>query len=314
LLFNRKSKTRIPKMPNAVIVKFTKHGSALAVKDLQAAAVVDREYQSKHAGKFMKKLMDDSDKFKAVHSKLNEAYNWHRGITMPFLDNGMRMLNVEKLDDYMQRIASFKSDIERSLLDLKPEWDNEIAKDMQRLGGLANPKDYPDFSEVEYRYKIDVKILPVPEAQDFRFAVDKSITDELDTLKQQAKIEGRREVYSRVEKLVSSAMVNCGKEKPRIHESMLENMKDLADVMQYLNIHNDGEMSVVAEKLGELSECVTTFNLRNDPVVRENFSKECERFLNKLRNGTWFEIEEPEVVEVEVQQCQQVNELADSLV
>jgi hypothetical protein len=253
-------------MPNAVLVKFTKHGSALAVKDLSAAAAVDKEFSSQHAGKFMKKLMADSSKFTAVHSKLNEAYGWHRNITMPFLDNGMRMLNVEKLDEYMQRIGTFKSEIQRLLIDLKPEWDNEIMKDMTRLGALANVKDYPDWAEVEYKYKIDVKVLPVPEASDFRFAVDPAIVRELDTMKDQAKIEGRREVYSRVDKLVSAAMVNCSKDKPRIHESMLENMADLADVMQYLNIHSDAEMNVVAEKLKELSESCTTFNLRNDEV------------------------------------------------
>lgn len=313
-------------MPNAVLVKFTKHGSALAVKDLNAAAVVDKEYNSKHAGKFMKKLMDDSRKFKDVHSKLNEAYLWHRNVTMPFLDNGMRMLNVEKLDEYMQKMASFKSDIQRLLLDLKPEWDNEIAKDMQRLGGLANPKDYPDFNEVEYRYKIDVKVLPVPEAGDFRFNVDKEITEELDRMKQQARIEGRQEVYGRVENVVSAAMSNCSKDKPRIHETLLTNMADLADIMKYLNIHDDAEMSVVACKLKELAESATTFNLRNDEVVRKNLARDCEDFLNKLRSGNWFnpvvqeesEFVESETVEVPVQKCEAGNssaaELADSVI
>lgn len=310
-------------MPNAVLVKFTKRGGALNIKDVQAAQTVDKEYQSKHAGKFLKKLMDDSNKFKAIQYKLNDAYLWHRNITMPFMDNGMRMLNVEKLDDYMQEIVKYKSEIQRLLLDLKPEWDNEIAKDMQRLGGLANIHDYPSWSEIESKYEIDVKVLPVPEKEDFRFAVDQNIVNELDNLKKQAKIEGRKEVYSRIEKFVSSAMENCSKEKPRIHETMLGNMEDLADIMQYLNIHNDAEMSIVAEKLGELSKLVTTFNLRNDPVVRQNFSKECEKFLYRLATGNWnSEAEYAEVVaEVDVPEELVVggeltpsNELANSVV
>jgi hypothetical protein len=307
-------------MPNAVLVKFTKHGSALAVKDLNAAAVVDKEYNSKHAGKFMKKLMDDSSKFKAVHSKLNEAYLWHRNVTMPFLDNGMRMLNVEKLDEYMQKMAAYKSDIQRLLLDLKPEWDNEVNLDMQRLGGLANPKDYPDFTEVEYRYKIDVKVLPVPEAQDFRFQVDQEIVNELDRMKNQAKIEGRKEVYERVERVVSAAASNCSKDKPRIHETLLGNMADLADIMKYLNIHEDPEMNVVAEKLAELANSCSTFNLRNDEVVRKQLAKDCDTFISKLRNGNWFEIEEPEEQDRESytddqdRESYQVSELQNSVV
>ena len=136
-------------------------------------------------------------------------------------------------------------------------------------------------------------------------------------MKDQAKIEGRREVYSRVDKLVSAAMVNCSKDKPRIHESMLENMADLADVMQYLNIHSDAEMNVVAEKLKELSGLVTTFNLRNDPVVRQNFSKEAEEFLKRLRTGNWYEEMDAEFEEVEVpmQVCQeQSHQLQDSVI
>lgn len=283
-------------MPNAVLVKFTKRGSALTVKDLQASATVDKEYQSKHAGKFLKKLMDDSQKFKAVQSKMNEAYLWHRNITLPFLDNGMRMLNVEKLEDYMQAVSKYKSEIQRLLLDLKPEWDQEIAKDMQRLGGLANPKDYPTWQEIEYKYEIDVKVLPVPEASDFRFEVDQEIVNELDNLKKQAKIDGRKEVFGRVEKFVSNAIENCSKEKPRIHETMLGNMADLADIMKYLNVHSDPEMDIVSEKLAELSKLVTTFNLRNDPVIRSNFALECERFLKKLESGNWNSDEEGKVV------------------
>ena len=300
-------------MSNSVIVKFTKRGSALAVKDAAAANAVDTQFHSKRAGKFVKKLMDESAKFKAVTSKLNEAYNWHKAVTMPFLDNGMRMLHVDKMDDYILQTNKYKSEIQRLLLDLKPEWDNEIALDMQRLAGLGNVKDYPSWGEIEYKYSIDVKFLPVPEASDFRFQVDQDIVNELDNMKKQAKIEGRQEVFARVEKVVGVAIDQCTKSNPRIFDSMLGNMADLADVMKYLNIHDDPEMTVVAEKLKELSESCTTFNLRNDEVIRKVLASDCEAFISKLRNGNWYEIQEPEVVEVEVQACQQ-NALADSLV
>jgi hypothetical protein len=292
-------------MPNAVLVKFTKHGSPLTVKDLSAAAVVDREFKSDHAGKFLKKLMDGSKQFKTIHSKLNEAYGWHKSYTMPFLDNGMRMLNVEKLDDYLQQMNTFKSELQRLLIDLKPEWDSEVTKDMAKLAGLANPKDYPQWGEIEYRYAIDVKILPVPEAQDFRFAVDQNIINELSTLKEQAKIEGRKEVFGKVEKLVSAAIIQCRKEKGKIYDSLLGNMKDQAELIQYLNIHNDAELAVVGDALTELSESVTTFNLRNDPVERINLANRCDEFITRLRSGNFTTVTsgvmDPNVVDPDIE-------------
>ena len=272
-------------MPNSVVVKFTKHGSPLTAKDSRADDAVNATFGSNHAGRFVKKLLDSSDKFKAINSKLNEAYNWHKSVTMPYLDNGMRELNCEYLEKYIEKIGTFKVETQGLLLDLKPVWDEEVTKDIEKMAGLGNASDYPQWKEVEFKYSIDVKILPKPQVEDFRCAVDQSIIDELAHMKEQAKIEGRKEIFGKVEKLCNVAIEQCAKDKGKIYDSMLGNMVDQADLIGILNIHNDVELEGMCTSLRTVAESTNTFNLRNDVMVRTALANRCRDFLGRLNSG-----------------------------
>lgn len=299
-------------MANAVVVKFTKHGSALNVKDLKAAAAVDQAFNSKNGGKFMKKLLDNCEEFKDINSKLNEAYTWHKNHTMPYLDNGMRMCNVEFVDAYISKINEFKSELQALMGALEPVYSQAVTDDVARLGGLGNFSDYPTWDQIKYKYSIDVKQFPVPRVEDFRFAVSDSVKKELEDVLSEAKIQGRGELFERARKVVTALKETSEKtEKTRRTESSIDNIKDLADVMNILNVHDDAEVRYLAEGLREVINGITIWDLRNSDSARSLVVERCSKFLRQVSNEGFTPPEEDVQQEPTVVES---NELLDSLV
>lgn len=303
-------------MANSVIVKFTKHGSALNVKSNKAAAAVDAAFNSKHAGKFLKGLLTDCKEFKEVTNTLNKAYLRHIEITMPYLDNGMRMKDVETLDAYLSEISGFKNEVADKMRALEPVYQSEVAKDIQRLGDLADPLNYPTWEAMRYKYGIDVKVFPTPNKQDFRFPASAEVQKQLDDVLEEAKIAGREKLFYRARVAVSRLKESSEKEeKTRRHESSITNIQDLADVMGILNVHDDAEVRYLAAGLKEVIQGVTIWDLRNSDVARKEVVDRCRKFLASTGGGG-FTPPTQDVVEEVCNEPEELrsSELVDSLV
>lgn len=275
-------------MANAVIVKFSRHGSALNVKSNAAAAAVDAAFGSKHAGNFTKKLLDGCQELKAVNSKSTEAYNWHIDVSLPLLDNGMRVIKPDYVETYLEKFNGFKSELQNLWREFEPVYSQAVADDIARLAGLADPTDYPTIEEMRYKYGIDVKFFPMPEKSDWRFAASEELNKQLDEVLEEAKIAGRGELFSRSSKVVDVLKTACEKtEKTRRHASSIENIKDLAATMDILNVHNDAEIRYLAEDLKAVVEGITIYDLKNSELARAEVVERCRNFLSKV-NGNGF--------------------------
>lgn len=213
------------------------------------------------AGRYNKQIV--SRKFlQHVGSKISAARRTHRLLTLPWEDDGSRILSTMGYTHYAETMRLQRLGVEAAASEFVKMAPDYIKEAKQRLGTMFDNEDYPDEAEVRRKFYIDVEIKPVPEAGDFRAELSeasvKAIVKDIER-RSDARIEmAMRDVYARIAD-VSGKMVqklreyepagNGEKSKGNFHDTLVSNVKELADLLPSLNITGDPKVDKLAKQM-----------------------------------------------------------------
>jgi hypothetical protein len=276
---------------SAVLVKMTRHMFNVRVRSKEGAKIVDQSTGTFGKAKVYKELFENWAKHQAIQSIHTKAYEYHRTYTSPWADEGPRILPNEILDQYAQKVGEFRSDVEYEKNSItEADYNAAIQEDIANLKGLSNVHDYPTLDTYKSRIGIEVTLLPVPDSGDFRVDVTQDVKDQLDKMVNETATLAKNELFGKVEKFVGTIVTNMSKENPRVFESMLTNVADLADTMEILNIHKDADISTVITDMRKLVNGVSTFQLKNSELKRKELVVKAEQLISKMRGEQPTEI------------------------
>lgn len=249
--------------------------------DKVATNEVDRNHGAKDAGRYNKLLVD-----KAALDPMDEiagaARQHHYSVTLPWGNQGERLLPATLFMDYVQTMGQFKAEFESRAAKFAAIYPQLVQDARQRLGTLYNPADYP--TEVRSRFSFDTPVSPVASANDFRVnlnseyveAIKREITERQDA----QRTEAVKHVWKRVREVVARIEETCSKEKPRIFDSMIESASQLIQVLPALNLNNDPELDRIAYEMKKL--VVSPDVLRANPHRRADLAKAAGEVLLTL--------------------------------
>ena len=129
-----------------------------------------------------------------------------------------------------------------------------------RLGGLFRPGDYPPPDELRSKFSFETKVMPLPDAGEFRVAlgdeekehIKRQITAAVEASLQVASRELWQRLYEAVshlaERLQAYKVTEEGVEHP-FRDSVVTNLVKLVDVLPKLNVTADPELERLAAEL-----------------------------------------------------------------
>ena len=121
----------------------------------------------KRAGRYNKKLIDP--KFlSGVSAAHNNARRLHRLLTLPWDDDGTRILTTAGYLPYTEKMHDCRLKAEDEVKQFISTLPDAVKEAKQRLGELFNEDDYPTNDVLKSKFGFDVEIKPVPESGDFR--------------------------------------------------------------------------------------------------------------------------------------------------
>jgi hypothetical protein len=92
-----------------------------------------------------KKLVDvGHPKFKAVTKILNLANQYWQQMTVPYPEDGIRLIRTEQVTEFDAQIARLQSELDGAVAQLNHAYWELRRKAQRDLGSLFNPADYPD--------------------------------------------------------------------------------------------------------------------------------------------------------------------------
>lgn len=240
------------------------------------------------SGDFRKALVDKSA-VKALNASAGAIRALHYKLTLPWDDEGARLLPTRSFQEYTDKMNLLKQADERLRDDFIAVYPTLVTSAKSRLGTMYDAEDYPDAAEVLTKFSVKLTFTPVPNAADFRLEVSDEVAKELReqlVIEQDSKFQSAmRDCYKRVESVVSTISKTLRKEDPRIFTSLVGNARELVECMTNLNVANDPELEAVRKSLDEMLPA-SAQALKDDPGLRTRVADDADRLLAKLIGRT----------------------------
>lgn len=234
------------------------------------------------AGRYHKVLLP-KQALADIQKIVSEARQEHYFMTLPWDDNGYRVLPAAAYMDHVERMRGLSNRFTVAVDALAQQFLTLIDQARTRLGGLFREHDYPTPDELRAKFSFETRVLPLPDAGDFRVALG---DEERDRIKRQitAAVEaslqvGSRELWYRLyeavrhmaDRLTAYKVTGKGIEHP-FRDTVVTNLVKLVDVLPKLNVMNDPELECLAEQV-RISLLVDPNSLRESESIRAETAK-----------------------------------------
>ena len=249
---------------------------------------------TKDAGRYSKQLI--SRKFLSkVGSKLRVARDTHRILTLPWDDEGTRILSAQGYMHYTQQMRTCRLGVEAARDSFLAEYPEYIKAAKLTLGTMFNKDDYPSVGSAQGKVFIDVEIKPIPEAGDFRTkladgtikAIAKDIEQRTNARIKAAVDDVFQRVYDavgRMAKRLSTYEPSSAEDNARntFRDSLVYNVVELADLLPSLNITDDQRLTDLAKRLkADLPSICRTYSVATSTCANKPPSK-LEKLAKKV--------------------------------
>ncbi|BCH33189.1 hypothetical protein MesoLjLc_51190 [Mesorhizobium sp. L-8-10] len=205
--------------------------------------------------------------------------------TLPWADNGNRILSAAGYDEFTKAMRKLESDFADAVARFVAEYPSFVADAKARLNGMFNPADYPDASEIAGRFKFKRQIWPMPQDSDFRVDMTagerERIQAEIAAELGEAMRDAMKDVYQRIADTVGAMASKLAAFKPAekkgdksegiFRDSLVENVRELAALLPSLNVTGDPALMAIAARMEKLTEHDAEA-LREDSTLRREIA------------------------------------------
>jgi hypothetical protein len=244
------------------------------------------------AGRYNKVLLP-KEALAEVQKIVSDARQEHYFMTLPWDDNGYRVLPSAAYMDHTGKMRELSNRFSPAVDALAREFGNLVEQAKVRLGGLFRPEDYPAPDELRSKFSFETKVMPLPDAGDFRVTLG---DEEKERIKKQitAAVEASLQVASRdlwqrlfeavshlAERLQAYKVTEEGVEHP-FRDSVVTNLVRLVDVLPKLNVTGDPELERLASQV-RASLLVDPQELRKSESVRSETAKAATAIAQRMQ-------------------------------
>ncbi len=244
-------------------------------------------------GRYRKSLIGKEcmAKIRALHNRLRET---HYFLTLPWSDEGYRILSSAGYMRYTKDIRALRDEIEQEVAAFIPLYPKYKAEAKVRMNGLYKEEDYPEVSELKSKFGIDITFRPIPVGEDFRVDVgDQELSRIRMDIEAANKViieEAMKSVWERLRDVVSHAAERLRayeddgeKVKNPFRDSLVTNIVELLDVVPALNVTGDPALTKFAAEIRKGLTVHPAEVLRDDAKIRETTAARAEAILTKMQ-------------------------------
>tara|TARA_R110002111_G_scaffold262878_1_gene342612 strand:+ start:3055 stop:4005 length:951 start_codon:yes stop_codon:yes gene_type:complete len=267
--------TRLRTTMAAARLSFTWLGvrkSLTAMQKNQAADSFGAEGKYLSAGK---KLLDTSHPaFKAVTAVRGRAVAYWKGISLPYPEPGIRLIRQSDIQDFDQRMADFRDELDTAVTDLNRHFDELRSAARNRLGDLFNPADYPhsliglfaiehDFPSIEppnYLRQLSPELYE-QECQRMQLRFDEAVQ-----LAEQAFLEELTKLVEHVTERLNGQTDG----RPKVfRDTAITNLNEFFERFRKLNVRSNAQLDELVDRAQQIVGGVEPQRLRDNGALRQ---------------------------------------------
>lgn len=270
----------------AMLVKFSVSMPGKARKDkILTAAVKAKEHLGENAGKWLKQLWPD-EALEPMEKISNEARAYHYQRTLPWTDEGYRILPTLAHTEYTVTMKKFRGEFELAaeiFVNRLQEW-IEWAKIQHN--GTFNADNYPPAQKLRSKCGMSAEFTPIPCASDFRvqLADDElaAMTASLDARVNEAVKEAHADLWQRLVAPLQAMADKLKDPKAIFRDSLVGNLKEITTLIPMLNLQADENLSTFAAEVETQLATLKPQDLRDDAKARTDAQRRAAEILAKM--------------------------------
>ena len=248
----------------------------------QGMQVADRNGASVGRVRVMKRLLDQSD-IKPIRHAANDLRDCHKLMTLPWNNSGERLLPIRSIHAYQRGMDNRISKFNLCVEDFVRDYDTIKANAQNKLGSLYESHLFPSKDFVRDRFRAIYTLLPAPDASHLNGSLfsDPGILEAMkanvDTEVQQRVKSAMEEPFRNIGEAMSQLAAKLKEtdengKPPIFHDSSLQKILDMVDVLPSLNITGDPALAAITDGLATALAGVTPKELRRRD--KEAFNKQ----------------------------------------
>lgn len=252
-------------------------------KDTKASNKVETTFKTgADVGLYTKRLLPKCAELREVGRLASGIRQYFYENTLPWLNDGSRIISSKAYLDFVNEFRKRKGEFDNAVDALLKTYPSQIAKAEQQLGKLHNEGDYPTAYQLRSYYDCEISFLPVPDVGDFRVEVLDTEKDSF--LKNMADIESRamKECWHRLFDVVEKAAHRLNSSDAIIRDSLIENVREMCQVLPKLNITDDPELERMRQATEGVIAGISTANCRDNKAARTDAAKALEDITAKM--------------------------------
>lgn len=249
---------------------------------------------SPESGRYNKLLLA-RETLKDILQIMNKARASHYMNTLPWDDEGYRILPATNYFEYMRDMGAYQRKFEAAVNDFLEHYPTYKDEARKTLGAMFVENDYPAPASLTKRFNYEIRISPLPAAQDFRVDMSEQQVSQIRADIEQRLLDGQKramaDIWERIHKTVSKMKDRLesfrrdpvtNKVENRFRDTLVTNIRDLVDIMPRLNMTGDPDLETMRIEL-EKSLCQYDAQaLRDDAELRRQTAQEAEKILGQM--------------------------------
>jgi hypothetical protein len=249
--------------------------------------VAEKHNASETVGRYNKNLLPvEAPSYKAIQATITKIRHFHYDQTLPWTDEGSRILTAENYFDYTEGMRKLRTEFETNVSIFLPEYSSLKETAKAASGTLYKEDDYPDAGGLKDKFGFTMKILPLPDAGDFR--VDLSAGDVNQIKKQiehdtaEAIQDAVNDLFVRLQKSVSHMVERLTDKDAKFKNTLVSNLQDLCDLVPRLNLTNDYKLEQIRRGIESDLLAYEADDLRDNKKLRKQIAKRAEQIESDL--------------------------------
>ena len=255
---------------------------------------------SKKAASVYKNLFAECKELDALTKFQARARAEHYRVTLPWNDQGARLLPTASLLDYQQIMNRYKAEFDMLVDAFLDKYDTLVAAAAFQLGTLFDRKEYLSRAQVALRFRMESSFTPLPTAGDFRLDVETSVqrglVEQYERRLEEKLGQANRDAWDRLHdallRLSDRLTVDEDGKKKVFHDTTVTGAVELCDLLTVMNITKDPQLESARRKLEEVLSGITPKELRDEHSTRVQTKQKVDAILDAFDWGDEPETED----------------------
>jgi hypothetical protein len=218
------------------------------------------------------------------------ARAWHLSQTLPWSDNGSRLLPVSNFVNYKKQLGELETNYEALVDKFIVAYPSLVSAAAFQLGNLFDRNEYPNEDSLKKKFKFTYSFFPVPTSgsflPDLMDEAKREVQESCDRAHEERLNNAMREAWGRLHECLTRMSErltdNADGSRKIFRDSLVENGVELVDMLKHLNITKDPSLELARKELGDAILHHDLDSLRDNSQAREVVKLKVDTILSKF--------------------------------